>query len=103
MCSSQGGKKVLPALQKRPHARTKNNKGEEGTGGRQGGGVADKRRGEGVGEKNQSGFFFFFFKVKKVIPRQEFRHQQKKACSSFKTSSSARSACSALLRILRSG
>lgn len=68
MCSSQGGKKVLPALQKRPHARTKNNKGEEGTGGRQGGGVADKRRGEGVGEKNQSGFFFFFLRLKKLFP-----------------------------------
>lgn len=64
---------------------------------------------EGVGEKNQSGvvsFLFFFFKkkkkeVKEVIPRQEFKHQQK-ACSSFKTSSRKRVPLSALLWILRS-
>lgn len=79
-------------------------RGRGARGSQQGGGVRQtpEEREEGVGEKNQSGLAFFFFKVKKVIPRQEFKHQQKKACSSFKTSSRKRVPLSALLWILRS-
>ena len=60
--SGEKKKKSLPALQKRPHARTKNNnKGErKGEASRAGELGKQKKREEGVGEKNQSRFFFFF-------------------------------------------
>lgn len=87
----KSGEKNPFQLSKSVHAHTLKIiiRGREERGGQQGGGVrqTEEQRRRGGREESK---WDFFFKVKKVIPRQEFKHQQKKACSSFKTSSRKR-------------
>lgn len=87
----KSGEKNPFQLSKSVHAHTLKIiiRGREERGGQQGGGVrqTEEQRRRGGREESK---WVFFFKVKKVIPRQEFKHQQKKACSSFKTSSRKR-------------